>query len=209
MTIFSRAALAALVTSIALPAAAQQAAAPAGATPTNPGPVIPGVCVLNEQGAILGSAAGRAYATRIQQLGQAVNAELTPQRTAIETEARAIQALPENQRGPRTQALQPRVTQYQQLANTRQQELAATERRQLGRIAEALQPVVAQVYVQRSCGMLIDQQSVVYANPAMNITEAVVTALNARLPSLGNFERERAPAPGAAAPAATAPATRR
>lgn len=185
---------------------AQAAAGAAAARPTNPGPVIPGVCLLDEQRAIVTSAAGRAFNTRMTQLTQQVQAELQPQQTSLETEARRIGALPEAQRAAPGQALNPRVQAFQRLANQRQQELEATQQRQLRRIAAEMQPIVAQVYVQRSCGLMLDGQSAVYANPAMNVTDAVIAALNTRLPTL-TFNRETAPA--AAAPAATAPATRR
>lgn len=200
------AAVAAIAIAGAAPAFAQTAANPAqaGARPTNPGPAIAGVCTLDEQRAIVTSAAGRAYNTRMQQLTQAVQAELTPQQTSIEAEARRIQALPENQRAQPSQALTPRLTAFQRLAATREAELQATQRRQLQRIATEMQPVVSQVYVQRNCGLLLDGSAVVYANPAMSITDAVVAGLNTRLPTL-TFNRETLPAQ-AAAPAAQ-PAT--
>ena len=208
MTYVSRAALAALATALALPAAAQQAAAPAPARPSNPGPAIAGVCVFDEHRALLTSAAGKAYTARMQQLGQAVDAELRPQRTTLETEANAFNSqqasLTADVRTQRAQALQTRVNAYQTLVQTRQAELAETERTQIRRIATEMQPVIAQVYVQRGCGLMLDRGSVVYANPAMEVTDAVVTGLNSRLPTL-TFERSRAPA-AAAAPASGAAA---
>lgn len=211
MISLSRAALAAVLALAALPAAAQQAAAPVaprpGAVPTSPGPAIAGVCVLDEQRAVLQSSAGRAYAARMQQLGQVVDAELRPQRTIIETEANTLNtqqaSLTPEVRQQRAQALQTRANGYQQLAQTRQAELGATQEKQLRRIAAEMQPVVSQVYVQRTCGLLIDKAGVVYNNPVMEITDAVIAGLNARLPTL-TFDRERAPA--AAAPAVGAAA---
>jgi outer membrane protein len=214
-----RAVAAALTVAVAGPAFAQtapaQTAAPAAVRPTNPGPVIPGVCVLDEQRAIVTSAAGRAYNTRMTALTQQVEAELRPQRTTIETEANTLNGqlatLTPEVRQQRTQALQTRANTYETLARTRQAELQATQERQLRRIATEMQPVVAQVYVQRTCGLLIDKSGVAYSNPAMEVTDAVIAGLNTRLPTL-TFERERAPAQtGAATPArpATTPPTRR
>ena len=177
----------------ARPAQPAAAAAQAGSRPTNPGPAIAGVCILDEQRALLTSSAGRAFTARMQQLTQAVQSELTPQQTAIEAEVRRINALPEAQRAQPGQAVQTRAAAFQRLATTREAELQATQRRQLQRISTELQPVVSQVYVQRNCGLLLDGSAVAYANPAMNITDAVIAGLNTRLPTL-TFQRETAPA---------------
>ena len=174
------------------------------------------MCILDEQRAILGSAAGRAFATRMQQLTQQVEAELNPQQQSIEAEARRIGGLPEAQRQAPAQALQPRLTAFQNLARQREAELQATQNRQVQRITTELRPVINQVYVARNCGLLMDSRGVVYSNPAMNITDQVITGLNGRLPTL-TFNRETitpqpaaaAARPAAAAPAAAQPSTRR
>lgn len=219
MPTVTRAGLAALIAAVAAPALAQTAPVAVqspGQAPSNPGPVIAGVCVLDEQRAILGSAAGRAYTARMQQLTQQAQAEVTAQRTPIETEVRRIQALPEAQRLQPAQALQPRITALQTLERQRSAELDATQQRQVQRIITELRPVVNQVYVARGCGLMLDGASVAFANPAMNVTDQVITGLNSRLPTL-TFNRETvaaqpAPAAAAARPAAAPapqPATRR
>jgi outer membrane protein len=183
----------------AVPAFAQTApaAGAAAARPSNPGPVIPGVCVLDEQRAVVTSAAGRAFNTRMQQLSQQVEAELRPQQTSLQTELTTYQSqqatLQPAQRQQREQALQTRANAFQTLASTRQRELQLTQETQLRRIATEMQPVVNQVYVQRGCGLMLDSQSTVYANPAMNVTDAVIAGLNTRLPTL-TFNRSTAPA---------------
>lgn len=183
----------------ATPAAAPAAAAARPPIPANPGPVIAGVCILNGPGAIADSAAGRAANARLQTLTQQVRAELQAQQTPLNTEATAIRALPEAQRAPRITALQPRVQAFETLAQTREEELRRTQARAIQRIEAELQTVVSQIYVQRGCGLMLDRSAITYANPAMDVTQAAVTALNTRLPTI-TFERERLPA--AAAPAA-------
>lgn len=176
--------------------AAAQTAAPAArpaGTPPNPGPAIPGLCILDSTGAITGSAAGRAASTRLQTLTQQVQAELRAQETPLTTEANAIRALPQAQQGPRAQALQPRLQAYQTLSATRQEELRRTQAAALQRIENELQVVVGQIYAQRGCGVMLDRSAVVYANPAMDVTQAAVAALNTRLPTI-TFERTRLPA---------------
>ncbi|MBW3617481.1 MAG: OmpH family outer membrane protein [Proteobacteria bacterium] len=181
-------------TAPARPAATPPGARPAAAAaPSNPGPVIAGVCVLDGAAAIANSAAGRAANTRLQTLTQQVQAELQAQQTPLTTEATAINALPEAQRGPRRQALGPRVQAFQTLAQTREQELRLTQSQALQRIETELQAVVSQIYVQRGCGLMLDRAAVVYTNPALDVTPAAIAALNTRLPTI-TFNRATLPA---------------
>ena len=74
---------------------------------------------------------------------------------------------------------------------------------------QELTPIVSQVYQQRQCSLLINRESVVLSNPSMDISQPVVTALNAKITQF-TFDRERLDQ-AAAAPAtpAAAPATRK
>ena len=184
---------AAAQTTPARPAAAAQTPARPSAAPTNPGPVIAGVCVLDGAGAIAGSSAGQAASARLRTLTQQVQAELQTQETGLTTEANAIRALPEAQRAARATALQPRVDAFQRLAQTRQEELRRTQATALQRIETELQAVVGALYVQRGCGLMLDRSAVVFSNPAIDVTQAAVAALNTRLPTI-TFERTRLPA---------------
>ena len=181
----------------ARPAAAAPAATP---LPSRPGPNIAGVCVVDTEGAIAASSVVRAFQTRMQTLTQNVRAELQPEDTAIRTEATRIQALPEAQRATPTNALQARLTAFQRRAQQREQELQTTQGQQLQRLGNELRPVLDQVYGARGCGILIARDAVVAFNPAMDITGAVTTALNARIQTI-TFDRATLPQqPAAAAP---------
>ena len=206
-TLTLSAAAAALLCASAASAQAQRPAQPAAqaATPapaaraftlTNPGPAIPGICVVNNNRVLAQSRVGRAYQQRMQQLTAAVRAELTPEETAIQTEGRTLEqqrgTLQQAQLQQRVTALQTRVNTFQARANQRARELEATEQRQIGRISNELQPVLNTVYGQRGCGILFDAAAVIAGNPAMDITSAVVTALDARISTI-TFERESLP----------------
>lgn len=190
----------------AVPAVAPQVRP--SAIPSNPGPVIPGVCVLDGQAAISNSAAGRAAAARMVTLGQQVRAELQAEQTAIRNEDTAIRALPEAQRAARTTALQTRFTNFQRTGATREEELRRTQAQALDRIVRAMEPVVLQLYVQRGCGMMVDRGSIVYSNPAMDVTQAAQQGLDRALPTI-TFDRVRLPAQAAAPAATTATPARR
>jgi len=193
--------------------ASAQAAKPP-ALPT--GPVIPGVCVINIDGAIGGSTVGRYVGTRMQQLIAQVKAELSGEQTAIETEGKSLESqratLDANTYEQRGAALQVRYNALQRKAQLRDREISATEQKAINRIAQEMNPLVQQAYAQKNCGLLLQSNAVIAANPAMDITPQVVTALNAKITQFA-FDREHLDQTASAAPpVATVPppaATRR
>lgn len=217
MTIALRGAAAAAVALFAVPALAQT---PAPAAPARPaatpltGPVIAGVCTYNNAGAITTSTVGRFVSTRLQALETEVENELRTDRTAIETENRALETgratIAPQLFQQRVTALSTRAEAFQRKAAVRQREMQATQQKALQRIGQDLDPIIRQVYAARGCGLLLDSQAVVAANPALDVTQQVVTALNGRLTTF-TINRERLPdtpppAAGAAGPAAPRPA---
>ena len=165
--------------------------------PANPGPAIPGVCVYFNQRVLAQSTAGQAVQTRMEQLAQEVQGELTPYATAIQTEAQALQqgqaTIPADQRNQRRQALQQRIQEAQQLEATRDNELRYTLAEQRRKISEANEPILIAVYQEKGCGIMIDRESVFIMNPAMDVTDTVIQRLNAQLPTL-SFNRMPVPA---------------
>ena len=196
---------------VATVAAAAPAFAQAPAQTTTPqvthGPAIAGVCVVSVEGAIGGSAVGQYVSTRLEQLVGQVNAELNGERTAIENESKSLESqratLDRTTLETRVSNLNVRANALQRKAQLREREIAATEQKALGRVGQELEPLIRQVYQQRNCSVLVNRNAVVLANPAMDITPQLVTALNAKITQFA-FDRERLDQ--AAAPAQTAPA---
>ncbi len=203
-------------------ALAQQAARPlaprpAGAAPVSraapaapvaaltPGPAIPSVCVFSQQGAIASSAVGKYAIQRLQQLSAQANAEVGGDKSAIETDAKALEAqkasIEADVYQQRALAINQRVQSLQRKAEQRGHELDATQQKAFGRIATELTPELRQVYSQRSCGLLLDGQAVMFANPANDVTGDVVKLLDARLTQFP-FDREHLDQQQQAAPAA-------
>ena len=181
--------------------AAAPAAAPAPAIAQ--GPVIPGVCTISVNEAIAQSTVGQFVRTRLQQLGQQVSAELTPEDQSISNDAKAYQAkattLDATSRQSQGQALQARANAFQQKYELRQREMQATQEKALNRIAQELDPIAQQLYQQHRCSILINRNAVLIGNPDMDLTSAAVTALNGKITQFA-FDREHldtAPAPTA------------
>ncbi|MFT4912771.1 MAG: Skp family chaperone for outer membrane protein [Brevundimonas sp.] len=162
------------------------------AGPANPGPVIPGVCVFFNQRLLAQSTAGQAVQARMAQLSQEVQGELTPYATSIQTEIQTLQtsgaSLSEAERNSRSQALQQRIQEAQQLEQTRDNELRYTLGEQRRLISVAVEPILVAIYQERGCGILLSRESVFMMNPAMDVTDLAIQRLNTALPSL-SFNR--------------------
>ena len=124
----------------------------------------------------------------------ALNAELTAERTSLDNEAKALDAkkatLDQSALEQQAAALQVRANAWQRKGQLRQREVEATEQKQLARVYQEMDPAIRQVYQQKTCSILIERESVLLGNPAMDVTDGVVTALDARIKTL-TFDRER------------------
>jgi len=207
---FVAAACVAAISMATAPSALAQAAAPV----VTHGPALAGVCIISIEGAIATSTVGKYVDTRMQQIVAQVNAELNGEKTGIDNEAKTLEGqratLDRTVLEQRASALQVRANALQRKAQQRDREVSATEQKAVGRIGTEMEPLIRQVYQQRACSMLLQRNSVVIANPAMDLTGLVVIALNAKITQFA-FDRERldqAPSAGVsrpAAPAATPP----
>jgi outer membrane protein len=176
------------------PAAA--AAAP-GATTINYGPPISGVCVFSNEGALGISAVGKAAATRLQQLRAQASAELSGEQASLQEDIKAFQAkrasLTQDQIQAQGQPLEERAQALNQKATQRQRELEYTAQHARARVEQAMEPLVRAVFEERHCSLLLSGDSVMAANPAMDITSAVVARLNTTMSTI-TFDRETPPA---------------
>jgi outer membrane protein len=173
---------------------AQAAPAAAAAPAVTHGPALPGVCVISIENAIGASTVGKYVDSRIQQIVAQVNAELNGEKTAIDTDAKALDGrratLDQNSLEQQAAALQVRANALQRKAQLRDREVQATEQKAVGRIGQEMEPLIRQVYQQRQCSLLLQRTAIVIANPAMDVTPQVVTALNAKITQF-TFDRER------------------
>ena len=183
------------ITASASSAAFAQAAAPAAAAPAvTHGPALTGVCVISLEGAIATSTVGKYVQTRLQQIATQVQAELKGEEAALQTEAKTLDSqrasLDQKTFETRANALQTKANAFQRKAQIREREMQATQQKALGRVGQELDPILRQVYQQRQCSLLLNREAVVIANPAMDISQPVVTALNAKIQQF-TFDRER------------------
>ncbi|KQV57150.1 MULTISPECIES: OmpH family outer membrane protein [unclassified Caulobacter] len=201
----SAAASSVVALAIASSASAQTAAPAAPAAPAvTHGSVLPGVCIFSYQRAVGQSQVGKAVNARLGTIAQQVNAELSGERTALENESKALDAkkatTAQDALEQQAATLQAKANAWQRKGQLRQKEVEVTEQKALARVSQELDTPIKQVYQAQKCSLLLDRESVMLANPAMDITDAVVAALDARIKTL-TFDRERLDqqVPGAAA----------
>jgi len=176
-----------------LPIASIASAQPAPNAQPLGGPVVAGMCLLSREAVFANAAVGKAASARLQDLTQAVKAEIDKQRGPLETEAKALEGQPDTaQTKPRREALATRWQALQQLAAHNGREIEATRAKALERISNEAQPVIAQVYGQKKCGLLFDRNAALGGNFANDLTADVVRGLDARIQTI-TFERERLP----------------
>ena len=123
----------------------------------------------------------------------ATQAEIDTQRTPLEAEAKALEGQPDNAANKqRREALASRWQALQQQAAHSSREIEATRAKALGTIATQAQPVIAEVYGQKKCGLLFDRGAALGGNFANDLTADVVRALDTKVQTI-TFERERLP----------------
>lgn len=182
------------------PALAQQTSSAPAAQPLG-GPAIPGLCLLSREAIFANAAVGKAATARLQQLAQEAQGEIAAERKPLDADIQAFQAeaakLAPAQRTQREQALQPRLKALQDKAQLRSREIEATREKALAQISGYAQPIIASVYAQHKCGLLVDRNSAFGGNMAGDLTADVVKGLDAKVSTL-TFNRETLPAQPAA-----------
>jgi Skp family chaperone for outer membrane proteins len=206
--------------------AAAPAAAPVAPTPPTFGAAVPGQCVLDEQTAMSTSNMGKAASDRLVQLKGQVDAELGAEGKAIEDEYKALAASQKTSAATpagktawegKAQAWEQKRQTFQAKVQQRNQEMQYTQQEVMQAIFQKMIPQINAVVTTKSCATVLSadsllhydmtantnggatQTSFLYANPAMNITSAVVDKLNASGETLPAFDRVKLDQPAAGA----------
>jgi outer membrane protein len=177
--------------------AAAALATQAGAQATAPlmltGPVPAGLCSINGDRAIGESTAGKFMASRMQELGAQVKAELEAAQAPIQTDAQALESQKATLSGAtyqsRMEALQQRAAALQRTAQVRQRELQDTEGKAVQTIEQQLFPIIQQTAISRHCSLVFNAGALILGNPSIDLTDAAMASLNVKLTSFA-IERE-------------------
>lgn len=163
------------------------------------GPVIAGVCVLSRQAVFDASAVGKAANAQFKALRDAAQAPVTAEQTKIVTDAKALEAGKGSMSPAEYQQRQQQLAQRLQVlrleAAADSRDLEATRQDVVVRISKEAQPIIAQVYKDKGCGLMVSRDAILAGNPAMDITPAVVAALDAKITTIAVERKHAAPAP--------------
>ncbi len=199
--------------------AQQPAAAPATGTVVKQGPAIPGLCVFSQSELVADSKAGQFAAQRFTQIQAQVSADLNATATTLSADQRNLQAqisaTSEQANAPAIEAFQQRALAFQTLRDQRADQLQRTKDAAFARVLSETSSFLQGIYESRNCSILIDAESVFVANQSMNITPAIVQALDLKITEFpvelapvltqAPAQAAAAPAPAAGAPSASQP----
>jgi Skp family chaperone for outer membrane proteins len=190
-------------TALVQPAAAQTApvqTAPAAAAQPLGGPVVAGVCLLSREAIFANAKVGLAATARLKELAQQAENEIEADSKPLQAEIQTLQSQRATLKPADLQKRQEGLAQKQQVvqqkAQQRNQELELTRQKALRQISDQTQPVIAQVYKTKNCGLLIDRNTVMGGNMSNDLTEAVVQGLDGKITTI-TFNRETLPAQAA------------
>lgn len=168
-------------TAIAAPTAAQAQRAPAAV-----------VVVVDSQRVYSECTACRAAVTQLQGLAQQLQSRQQALAGPIQTEAQAIQTAvnalqgrqPDKALQDRIVALQNRQEQANQELGRLQQNAQSTQLNVRRQIDARLGPIINQVMTQRGANLALDVEATLARSNALDVTDAVLAALNQQLPSV-------------------------
>jgi Skp family chaperone for outer membrane proteins len=141
--------------------------------------------------------------TRSQALGQPLSVEaqsIEQAGAALRNQSGAARAAAETALNTRVQAFQAKQTSAQQELARLEQNIQSTQANVLRQINAKLNPVITQVMTARGANIALDVNATLARAGALDVTNDVMTALNAALPSVSVT-----PLPQAAQPAQPQP----
>jgi Skp family chaperone for outer membrane proteins len=136
--------------------------------------------------------------TRAQQLGQPLQTEaqsIEQAAAALRNQTGAARAAAETALNSRVQQFQTRQTTAQQEVARLEQNIQSTQANVLRQINQRLNPIVTQVMTARNANIALDVNATLARSNTLDVTNEVLTALNAALPSVSVTPLPQAPAP--------------
>lgn len=122
--------------------------------------------------------------TALQQFAQQQGQPLQGEQTALEAALKAAAGKPDAALTQRVQAFQTKAQTAQRAVSEREQTFQRNVQYVQQQVAQRMVPVIQQVSQQRGATMAIAKESLLFSAATIDITDAVLTALNQQLPSV-------------------------
>ncbi|MEY4965980.1 MAG: hypothetical protein RL274_1563 [Pseudomonadota bacterium] len=161
------------------PAAEGAATAAADSRGIPPDPVI----VLVSMDAVTqASNVGQNIITQIQAIAAQAKEELSAEGQALQRDEAAIGNLPAGERSARLEALAPRRIAFQQKAQAKDAQLKAAFGNARADLGKVIEPILRQIVTARGANLVMDRRAAsMLPDPRLDISQEVVTALNAKI----------------------------
>ncbi|WP_157995344.1 OmpH family outer membrane protein [Peristeroidobacter soli] len=166
------------------------------------GPAIPGACLLSREAVLTNAKVGQAATARLQELTNQAQEQVNAERQPIDKEIEALKVqakkLSADEARNREQSLAAKLEPIRVRADQLSREIEATRVKVVERISMEAQPIIATVYKEKGCGLLIDRNIVLGGNFSNDLTAAIVSKLDQKITTI-SFDREVLPAKTASA----------
>lgn len=158
------------------------------AAPSLGGPAVTGVCLISREAIFANAKAGVSATQQLQRLSTQAQEQFGAEQTQLNTELQSLGLLgapvQESQLNERQRAGLQKHQALQQKAAERGRQIEQARVKALQRISEEAQPIIARVYTQHKCGLLLDRNVVLGGNMSGDLTAEVVQALDAKISSV-------------------------
>lgn len=162
------------------------------------------VIVVNYEQIVATSVAGRDLQAKLQQIGQAMDAELRPEATRLEAEQTRLNAATNGMTRQQVQAnaqlrgqieaLEEQATTFRNRQVTMSRDLEFTRQSALAEFNRLITPSVQAVMQARDAGVVIDSAAVQLVAPGVDATADIIARIDQSVRSV-NVTRQTAPAP--------------
>jgi outer membrane protein len=162
------------------------------------------VIVVNYEQIIATTVAGRDLQTKLQQIGQAMEAELRPEATAIETEQTRLRTATNGMTPQQVQAnaqlrgqieaLEQRALAFRNRQVAMGRDMEYTRQTAIAEFNRLVTPSVQAVMQARNAGVVIDVAATQLVSPGVDATADVISRIDSSVRSV-NVTRQTAPAP--------------
>lgn len=147
-------------------------------------PTVRGVAVVDMQKVLNDTKQGQAARKKLEESSKAKQEKLDSKRKKLEADQGKLKNLSGEKLAQAEEALQKDYVEMQQIYMTMQQELAAQEGRVLEDIYKNCQSVIGKIAADKGLDVVIirDETTVLYVEPGLDITDALVKAYNVEFP---------------------------
>lgn len=145
------------------------------------------IIFLDRTAVLRRSAAGKSVAAQVEELARKMESEFGPENRKLQADVQALQTdapvITPEKRQETIRQLEARREAFQKKVQDRQAAIQAGQNSARQQIESALGPILEKIMVERGANILLDRGAVVLGTGGLDVTDLVITRLDAALPS--------------------------